>query len=81
MCPSGQTTGGHKCLPVNTTGGDTSVFPVKLQGGTQVSFREHYRGDTSVFPVKRQGDTQIISSFLSESYGGEGGHLGKKKSI
>ena len=38
MCLSGKTTGGHKCLPVNTT------------GGTQVSSREHYGGgDTSVF--------------------------------
>ena len=53
----------------------TSVFPVKLQGGTQVSSHEHYRGETSVFPVKQQGDTSIFSLFFSESYGGEGGHL------
>ena len=56
MCLSGQTTGGgHKCLPVNTTGGDTSVFLGKLRGGHKCLPVNTTGGDTSVFPVKLQG--------------------------
>ena len=64
------------------SGGDISVFPWTLQGGTQVSSRSNYRGDTSVFPVKLQRGTQVSSR---EHYRGgdtsvfpvklQGGHL------
>ena len=36
--------GGHKCLPVNTTGGTQVSSRSNYRGGTQVSSRSNYRG-------------------------------------
>ena len=47
--------GGHKCLPGQTTGGDISVFPVKQQGGTQVSSWANYRVGHKCFPGQTTG--------------------------